>query len=271
MKKNAKPMSAASLRFRNFLIAFCFVAAALGLSAYFLFMCRVETVLVKNTVTVPQPVIMDAANVKAGRHLFAISRAKIERAIIDSSPYVKSVTLERKLPSTLHICIEDYKTAYYIEHKGEYYLLSDKLFVIEKTTPEDALDLGAAPLMLPELKEYKKPEDENEPFEEVHLRETLAFKVKTDLAWCEKLLDAIADTDFADMITSVDLADPFDLTVIVSEKYTLHLGNEKNFAAKLARCENAIHYLTENMYGVRGIIHATDNAPVTFEITGVAE
>jgi cell division septal protein FtsQ len=60
---------------------------------------------VENAIAVPQPTILDAANVKAGRHLYSVGEAQIERRITASSPYVKSVTLKRKLPSTLRILI----------------------------------------------------------------------------------------------------------------------------------------------------------------------
>ena len=47
--------------------------------------------------------------------------------------------------------------------------------------------------------------------------------------------------------------------------------NEKDFEKKLARTENALAYLSENMYALEGILHAEKDAPITFEFTGTIE
>jgi len=268
MKKKIIPVMPRSLRLRNFLIVFAFVTVSVVLSIWFLVACRVNTVLVENTVAVPQPTILDAANVKAGRHLYAVSEAQIERRITASSPYVKSVTLKRKLPSTLRILVEEYDLSYYIEYEGRYYLLTHELLVLEETTPEDALAKGAVPLLLTKLKDPKISKDEPDAPKVLTPMQTLEFQVKADLALSQRFLHALAESDFAEKISAVDLSDHFDLQVQISDKYTLLLGNEKDFEKKIERAEHALDYLSESMYALTGILHAEKDAPVTFEITG---
>ena len=271
MKKNIRPVTPLSLTIRNFLISFGFTAVAIALVVLFLTACRVETVSVENTNIVPQPTILDAASIKAGRHLYSLNTTQIESNIVNSSPYVKSVDVKRKLPSTVRILVEEYDLSYYIEYESRYYLLTWDLLVLEETTVEDATEKGAVPLLLPKLKAPKV--DKNNPNAPKVLTpmQTLTFETSGDLKWSQTLLGALAETDFVDEITSVDLSDPFNIRITVSDKYTVLLGNEKDFEKKLSRVENALGYLSENMYALTGILHAEKDAPVTFELTGTIE
>ena len=271
MKKHAKPVMPAALILRNFLISFGCIAVAVAVSVWFLLACRVKTVLIENNAAVAQPTILDAANVKSGRHLYALSEAKIERRIKESSSYVKSITLKRELPSTLRILVEEYDLSYYIEYEGHWYLLTSELFILEETTPEDATEKGAAPLSVLPVKAPQTPKDEPDAPKLLTPMETLAFQTKSDLAWSQTLLAAIHKTSFADRITEVDLSDPFSIKLVVSGKYPVLLGNEKDFEKKLARTENALAYLSENMYALEGILHTEKDAPITFEFTGTIE
>ena len=271
MKKNIKPVSPLWLSIRNFLIAFGFTAVAIALSVLFLITCRVETVSVENNSVVPQPTVLDAANIKTGRHLYSLNKAKIQSNILNSSPYVKSVSIERKLPSTVQIWVEEYDLSYYIEYEGRYYLVTRDLLVLEETTVEDATAKGAVPLSLPKLKDPKINKENSNAPKVLTPMQTLSFKTTSDLKWSQTLLRAIAETDFADKITSVDLSDSFDIQITIWDKYTVRLGNEKDFEKKLARVENALEYLSESMYALTGILHAEKDAPITFELTGTID
>lgn len=271
MKKNIKPVTPLRLTIRNFLISFGFTAVAIALAILFLTTCRVKNVSVENANIVPQPTILDAAHIKAGRHLYSLNTAKITSHIVSSSPYVKSVNIERKLPSTVRILVEEYDLSYYIEYEGRYYLVTRDLLVLEETTIEAAVEKGAVPLFLQKLKAPKVDKKNPDAPKVLTLMQNLAFDTSGNLKWSQTLLHALAQTDFADKVTSVDISDPFDIRIIVSDKYTVRLGNEKDFEKKLSRVENALEYLSESMYALTGILHAEKDAPVTFELTGTIE
>lgn len=271
MKKNTRPVTPLGLTIRNFMISFGFAAVAIALSVLFFTVCRVENISVENTSIVPQPTILDAAGIKAGRHLYSLNTAKIKSNIVNSSPYVKSVNIERKLPSTVRILVEEYDLSYYIEYEDRYYLVTRDLLVLEETTVEDATEKGAVPLLLPKLKAPKVDKNNPDAPKVLTPMQTLTFETTADLKWSQTLLCALAETDFADKITFVDISDPFDIRINVSDKYTVRLGNEKDFEKKLSRVENALEYLSEAMYALTGILHAEKDAPVTFELTGTID
>ncbi len=272
MKKQAKPITILALRFRNALIRLFFLAAAVLLSVFFLKECRIETVAVEQNLHVPSTVILEATDIKAGRHLFAVSEKKLAAAVKASSPYIKNVSVSRTLPKTITVSVEEYELAYYIEFEGTYYLLSSELIVLEETTPADASELGASPLT---LKPLQPPEPEEDAPQDAPVRltigEVIAFKTKSDFAWTKKLLDLIRASGLAHEVSAIDLSDPFDITISVSDQYEVILGNEKLFENKLRRVDAAIGLLQETMFGVSGTVFARKDAPVTFEITGVIE
>ncbi len=271
MKKEIRPPSPAALKLRNFLIVFAFTAVTLLVTIAFLLFCRVETVVITGAEAVPQPMIMDAAAIKAGRHLFGINQSKIEGDILEKSPYIQSVSFRRKFPSTIEIHIEEYDLSYYIEYEDRYYLITSDLFILEETTPEDAAQKGAVPLTLPKIKDPKVSKENPDAPKVLTPMTTLTFDTKTDKEWVLSLLSAIDETAFRKKITSVMLHDPFDFRLYVSGKYTVLLGNRKDFEQKLLRVEHALSHIHETMYGLTGIFHAEKDAPVTFALTGVTD
>ena len=271
MKKSATPITPSVLRFRRFWILFGFFAVAVLFSAYFLIFCRVQTISVENTAIITEQAVLDAVDIQAARHLYAVSEAKIERAVMKGSPYVRSVTIKRDLPSTLRILVEEYDLAYYIEYEKRYYLITDEFLILEETTPEEAAAKGAVLLKLPKLKDPEPPEDDPDAPKVLTPMETLVFAVKADKAWSLSLLSAIRETAVSESITAIDISDPFDLHLQIADKYTILLGNERDFAKKLSRAKRALEYLSESAYGLTGILHVQKDAPVTFEFTGVIE
>ncbi len=271
MRKNVTPVTPSALRLRNGFIIFLFLTVAVLGTIFFLTRCRVKTVVVKSEGYVPEPVISDAVTIKQGTHLYAVDEEKIEAAIMNASPYVKSVTLKRKLPSELQILVEEYVLAYYIEYADICYLITDELLVLEATTPEDAAAKGAIPLALPKLQDPKATKENPNPPKVLTVGKKLAFAETENLAWVKKLLSAIRSTDFAERITKIDLSDPYSLRVFVENKYEVRLGVERDFEKKLARVENALRYLEASLYALKGVLHAEKDQPVTFSFTGVIE
>ncbi len=271
MKSYKKPVSPGMLRFRNAMIIFLFTSAAIVFSVCFLYFFRVKTLKIESTL-VPEPVISDAADIKSGRHLYALNEEKIAERIKEASPYIKSISFKREFPSTLHIFVEEYHLAYYIEYEEKTYLITDTFLVIEETTPEEAGALGAIPLTLPKLKDPQKTKDNPDPPKILAPGTILSFETASNQKWALSLLQMIEKTDFSEKITEIDLSVPMALTFNISGQYTVLLGNEKDFQKKLNRTEHALHYLEESEASVLiGTIHAEKDAPITFTFHGTIE
>ncbi len=269
MNDKKTPPSPASLLFRNALIIISFVALGALCVWYFLSALRVEIVLVEDEKLVPETVVLEAADIPTGRHLYGLDDEKIEREILETSPYVKSVTIERKWPKTVIIRLTEHRLSYYITYEEKTYLITDELMVMEETSEDAARLKGAIPLSLPKLADPKKTKEDPDPPKILKHGQTLSFSVQSDLAEVKEILSLLADTPFFEDLTAIDLCDPFAYTIDVSGDYHVKLGNKRDLEKKLSRVENALRYLEESMPALKGILYATKDSPVTFSMTGV--
>ncbi len=271
MKRSPVPATPATLRLRAFAITVAILVAA-TLTVYgFLTVFRVESIQITGAKLLSEADVLEAIRVKEGTHLYAVNPDKITEKIKAQSPYIKSASVSRKLPKTLIVDIREYTLSYYIEYGEHHYLLTEGLLVLEETTPEKAAAQGACPLFLPKLKDPEKTKDNPDPPKILTPGKTLTFEESANKAWCLSLLTQIEEMSFAENLTQIDLSDPFALELVVENKYRISLGNERSFTKKLVRADRALTYLNKNMYALAGVLYATEDAPVTFTMTGVIE
>lgn len=254
----ASPVTEKSLKRRNFLIAFGFVSVTLLLVVFFLFGCRIQTISVENTAAASEEAIREACGIKTGRHMYAVSKEKIAAAAANTSPYIRSVTVKRKLPSTLRIIVKEYEPLYYTEYNGSYLILSDTLLVLEQTADKSAAaDKAGVFVVLPEIREAE-------------IGKALAFTDADDAKITAEILAVFRGASLFESLSWLDVSEKFNITANLQNKYTLFYGDYENLSEKISLSLRAVHYLTENMYGVAGNLYAMGTSDVSFEITGVA-
>ena len=256
-------MTVGMIKRRRFFTVFIIGIIALMVTVWFAVFCRVKTVTVENNEKISDTIILSQLNIMPYRHLYSFSEKKMEADLLALSPYIKGAHMERRLPSELVIVLEEYTADYYIIEKDRCYLISDTLFVLEEIPLTEIGWHDAAYLALPEIKEDK--------YYSLSIGTTIRFADKTDDAYIASLLKNIEESSFASRITSLTLNEKANITADIDGKYHLKLGNAKEFEKKLSLCSASIDYLSENMVGVKGTLHAWTPENITFEITGVAE
>ncbi len=262
MEKRQKYCTVGALRTRRFLIIAITAAIALSAVIYFSVFCRIKLITVENNDKISDPIILTSLNIKPYRHLYSISTKKTEKEILAISPYVKSVRLERKLPSELVIILEEYVARYYIIEDDTCYLLSDTLFVLEELPLSEVDIKTVAYLKIPEI---DKTEDRFD------VGKTIRFTDTENTQYVSTLLQSVAQSPLATSLSALSLDEKANITAEVEGKYFIKLGNSKEMQEKLDFCYSSIQYLKENMNGVKGTLHAFSTEKLTFEITGVAE
>ena len=258
MKSKQKNITVRTLKRRNFLIIFGISAATILLVVWFVVFCRVKTITVKNNLTITTETILSAAKIKENRHLFSIDLDKVESAVETISPYIRSVTAERNIPSEITITVEEYSADYYIVLEDICYLLSDSLFVLEEIPLSESETQTGARLTLPEIKE-------------IQVGSTIVFEEKENMTYILNLLSFFGNSTLSDTITVLRLAEKADIRAEIDTHYEIRFASANGLEKKLSLCEESIAYLRKNMYGVKGILHAETTDEVTFELTGVAE
>ncbi|MBQ8497491.1 MAG: FtsQ-type POTRA domain-containing protein [Clostridia bacterium] len=256
-------MTVSAVKSRRFFTVFIIGTLALLITVWFSVFCRVKTVTVENNEKISDTVILSQLNIMPYRHIYSFSEKKMEADLLALSPYIKSARMERNLPSELVIVLEEYAADYYIIENDRCYLISDTLFVLEEIPLTEIGWHDAAYLALPEIKEDK--------YYSLSVGTTIRFTDKTDDAYIASLLQNVAESPFASRLTSLTLDEKANITADIEGKYHLKFGNAKEFEKKLSLCAASIDYLSENMVGVKGTLHAWTTENITFEITGVAE
>lgn len=253
-----KPITMKKLKRRHICIVFCFVTAALFITGWFFFGCRVKRVVVEGGTIVSEEAVLDAAKIKNGRHLYALDTDKIGNAVAAISPYIKRVTVTRALSGEVRIHVEEYDGAYYVEYENAYYILSDSLRVLDKTEDiADCLAKAEVCVILPEIKEAK-------------VGKALVFADKTKSATVRQTLESFSAFSYQSLLLWIDLSSEFAITANIDNRYQLILGNTSDLDGKLALTAESIRHLSENMGGATGTLYAAIPGEVSFEVTGVA-
>lgn len=259
MKQKVVQSTTGKILFRKYFIVSLMTVSAVLISFCFFRFFRVNAVTVCNNVAVETEQILENANIKINKHIFAINTNKIEANILKTSPYIKSVYVKRNLPSEITIEIEEYEPNYCVQVLNKYYLISDTLLVLEEISEGEMITHSATLLTLPEINTDEK---------KFGIGKKLVFVEQDDGDFVIEVLKIISESVLSDSFTTLALHEEANITATANSQYTLRLGNKKELAKKLSMCEESIAYLQTNMPGVTGTLFAWTTKQVTFEITG---
>jgi hypothetical protein len=262
MKQKIIKSTTGKILCRKYFIVFIMTVLAILISFWFIRFCRVNTISIHNNSAVSTEQILEAANIKSNKHIFAVNVKKIEAAVLETSPYIKSVQVKRNLPSEIVIEVEEHKAAYCVFILNRYYLVSDNLLVLEQISEAEMITHSSALLTLPEIN------TDNTNKEIFGIGKKLVFVEQEDNDFVEEILKTISESTLSGSLTSLALHEEANITAIVNDRYMLRLGNKKELAKKIDMCVESMEYLQTNMPSVTGTLFAWSTKQVTFEITG---
>ena len=259
MKQKIIKSTTGKILCRKYFIVFIMTVSAILISFWFIRFCRVNTISIHNNSAVSTEQILETANIKNNKHIFAVNVKKIEAAVLETSPYIKSVQVKRNLPSEIVIEVEEYKADYCVSVLNKYYLVSDNLLVLESISEAEMITHTSALLTLPEVNTEEK---------KFGIGKKLVFVDQEDDTFVSETLKTISESTLSGSLTSLTLHEEANITAVVNNRYTLRLGNKKELAKKIDMCADSMEYLQTNMPSVTGTLFAWTTKQVTFEITG---
>lgn len=122
-----------------------FIIICLGAIKYFLLSdkFRLETVTIEGNEQVSSELVISKVSSLINKNIFLIRPSRIKSDLLDESPYIKQVWVEKKLPNTLIIQIEERSSKYvWINFNGAF-LIDDVGYVIDKVATFTGLDLSS--------------------------------------------------------------------------------------------------------------------------------
>lgn len=221
------------------------IGLALAVTVFF----KIDTIKAKGSKAYPQKIILQNCGVETGDSLLLSSEEQIAETLMSSLPFVGSVTIERKLPSTLIINITDTYTAAAISNKGSFILINENGKVLDS----DANILSEG---IPVVKGV-----ETESFKE---SETITFKTKENGDILIELLKAVTKAGVTGL-TEIDVTDTSDIFMIYNDRIKILVGSSLNLETKILRAAAAIERENEiNQYEI-GILDLRTEPKVYFK------
>lgn len=221
------------------------IGLALAVTVFF----KIDTIKAKGSKAYPQKIILQNCGVETGDSLLLSSEEQIAETLMNSLPFVGSVTIERKLPSTLIINITDTYTAAAISNKGNFILINEDGKVLDS----DANILSEG---IPVVKGV-----ETESFKE---SETITFKTKENGDILIELLKAVTKAGVSGL-TEIDVTDTSDIFMIYNDRIKILVGSSLNLETKILRAAAAIERENEiNQYEI-GILDLRTEPKVYFK------
>lgn len=217
---NKKKMSRRRKLKKNMLsILLAVVVMCVGLVLVFSLFFKINTITITGEKVYSDKMVAEKSGVKIGENLFKVNEEKLTEKLSKDLPYIKNVTIERKLPDTMVINIEAAKEVAAITTKKGFVLLDETGKVLDKNA--SILKENVAVINNVKLKEYIEGE-----------KVVLTDEKKTETLI--KLFEAIKKADMQ-LLTEIDLKNINDIKIKYDDRITFAVGSLTNIETKLAR------------------------------------
>ena len=194
--------------------------------------------------------LIKSTGVKQGDNMFFLDTEQIAADLKDEYPYLDTVKLRRKLPSTLQIEVNDRTAALSIEQNGKYLILDMSGKVLEKTK---SAAKGTAKVT-------------GVPMKGLHVGDTVDEDKYGKAASAMKLLELTDQYGMKKHIKTIDVEKAYDVRVTYDKRYTILLG-----ALEESNLEHKIQFLKailkEPSLPESGVIDLTDEKEARYRPT----
>lgn len=164
--------------------------------------------------------ILTASGVREGDNLYSFSSRLVENAVTLRYPYVYSLDVTRKAPSTIQLTVVEDTAVFYAEIYGETRALSSTLRVLDRITPDEIDSLSLIHLRLPEV-------------ESAMSGRVIDFREEKHMRQIRESLSSLLASPLYERITSVDLRNPHSLTMVADKRFLLEFGESTDMGVKM--------------------------------------
>ncbi len=199
----------------------------------------VETIVVDGTGHYSFSEITEACGLEKGQIIFGISEKKMNQILTERFSFVRSITVEKQYPSTVVITVEEEEPEFYFEMKGEYYLITRSLKVLEYFEYEEKLNTRYPDAMRISLPVVSK----------AVVSDVLEFESAAKSRHTDEVLTMLAGSRLFDGLTQINLSDRFDICIEFEDRIVIHMGSATDFEEKLDLVLGMIHAYSDEATG----------------------
>ncbi len=220
-------------------LAFLCIGVVVALMLFF----NINKITVTGDTVYSTEEIIRVSDVEIGDNLIFLSKTKLNNKIAEELPYVRSVKVKRKLPSTLELQVTKTEGYMAIASDGYFTLLDKSGKVLERD-----LEIIGENIVLANLGEVTS----------ANVGEIVVLKNAKTFEKLEKVLAECENVKIKD-ITAIDLSDIYNIKLVYQGRITLELGetNDNNLHSKLALGKESIDIQDKENNLYRGTINLT--------------
>lgn len=249
MKKAKRKES--SGRIRRILLSAQFCITVLVIMSLLALACLVKVVLgfmpvkhfaIKGDTHYDITEIISSSGIRSGDRLYRIDEKKAVEKLMSDCPYIKTVKIKQKFPTTVCFVIEEREPGWYIqvgENAGKsFYGLDFDMRVLQETfVDDDLIERGLTKLVLPELEgvivgelpEFASGDDQLK-------RETL------------EIIEAFRSHEIKARLSGLDVSNRFEIKLQIDNSYEVYFGDIKNFDIKMEFLTEVLKESSERGY-----------------------
>lgn len=179
---------------------------------------NIKDIKVSNNSQVSSDTIISLSELKMDENIFKFYSKNVMDKIKEN-PYIKSVKVHRKMPSTIEIEVEERIATYSVDYMGKYVLINTQGYLLEITEDNRGL---------PIIQGITTKEEDVVPGRRL-INEDL-----TRLETVIKIMNSANENGLDGKVTSIDISNENDYIIYLSEeKKRVHLGENTNLSNKM--------------------------------------
>lgn len=205
---------------------------------------RVQTIEVRGAESYTQEEIIDASGIDIGDNLFFINRSSAASNIFSRKPFVEEASVERVLPSTIIINVEESRALAYVDWEGQTWMMTGGCKMLGSGTTEEIQGLTHVKNLTPtnvSAGEIMTTEGE----------ESLKMTYVQELLQCMDNFGMTAD------VREIDIQNAANPTFEYLDRFTVKMGPNENTEYKLRMLLSAIQQMDSNLMGTVDLSEGT--------------
>lgn len=236
------------------IMTICIAAAVLVIfaAASVSLFLRINDVVVEGVSRYDDETIIEASGLEYGQNLYSIDKSEIEKSITSNCPYIKSVRVDRRMPDVIALIVVEEQPAYYFELYGEYFVLSESMRVLERTTSMTSLLLDYQQIIQLKTQTVKR----------AVVGEQIVFENEGYISYAQQMLSTFMSSELGSGISLVDFSNRFAIFFIYANRLRIDVGSIDNIYMKITIAGRIIEKLGA---GDKGTINV-ENDPAYYII-----
>ncbi len=179
---------------------------------------NITDINVIDNITIPSDTIISLSGLKPGENIFKFYKGDVVNNIKEN-PYVESVEVHRKFPSTVEINVTERVATYNIDYMGKYAYINTQGYILEISDDSRGM---------PVIQGATTSESDIVPGNRLNTE---------DLGRLEqviKIMNATKEAGLDGQVTTIDIGDKNEYSIYLNdEKKTVHLGDASNLSNKM--------------------------------------